>query len=177
VPEKCTTASGSSFTLSQLHHPNPERVPPQWPLGPGPLHRGFQVTALVQLGGIPGRVPFRTRKIGKSVNFSKAVKSFWSHYARFTGRSRRSEYWFIQLFLVLTNIAVGVIDLILMDGDVDRFIVPALAVLVRRLHDIGRSGWWALIGFVPIVGAIVLLVFTVSDSAPGENKYGLSPKE
>ena len=128
------------------------------------------------------------------MNFSKAVKSFWSHYARFTGRSRRSEYWFIQLFLVLTNIAVAVIDLILMDGDVDRFIanggggivglvwilvtiVPALAVLVRRLHDIGRSGWWALIGFVPIVGAIVLLVFTVSDSAPGENKYGLSPKE
>jgi len=128
------------------------------------------------------------------VNFSQAVKSFWSHYATFTGRSRRSEYWFVQLFLVLTNIAVAVIDLILMDGDVDRFIanggggvvglvwilvtiVPALAVLVRRLHDIGRSGWWALIGFVPIVGAIVLLVFTVSDSAPGENKYGLSPKE
>ena len=127
------------------------------------------------------------------MNFSKAVKSFWSHYATFTGRSRRSEYWFVQLFLVFTNIAVAVIDLILMDGDVDRFIanggggivglvwilatiVPALAVLVRRLHDIGRSGWWALIGFVPIVGAIVLLVFTVSDSAPGENKYGPSPK-
>ena len=128
------------------------------------------------------------------MNFSTAVRSFWSHYATFTGRSRRSEYWFVQLFLVLTNIAVGVIDLILMDGDVDRFIanggggivglvwilvtiVPALAVLVRRLHDIGRSGWWAVTGFVPIVGAIVLLVFTVSDSAPGENKYGLSPKE
>ena len=127
------------------------------------------------------------------MNFSQAVKSFWSHYATFTGRSRRSEYWFVQLFLVLTNIAVGVIDLILMDGDVDRFIanggggivglvwilatiVPALAVLVRRLHDIGRSGWWAVTGFVPIVGAIVLLVFTVSDSAPGENKYGPSPK-
>jgi uncharacterized membrane protein YhaH (DUF805 family) len=128
------------------------------------------------------------------MSFSAAVRSFWSHYATFTGRSRRSEYWFVQLFLVLTNIAVGVIDLILMDGDVDRFIanggggivglvwilvtiVPALAVLVRRLHDIGRSGWWALIGFVPIVGAIVLLVFTVSDSAHGENKYGPSPKE
>ena len=123
-----------------------------------------------------------------------AVRSFWSHYATFRGRSRRSEYWFVQLFLVITNVAVGVIDLILMGGDVDRFIangggrivglvwilvtlVPALALLVRRLHDIGRSGWWALIGFVPIVGAIVLLVFTVSDSTPGENAYGPSPKE
>lgn len=56
-------------------------------------------------------------------------------------------------------------------------LLPALAVLVRRLHDIGRSGWWALIGFVPIVGAIVLLVFTVSGSTPGENAFGPSPKE
>jgi len=128
------------------------------------------------------------------MNFSTAVESFWSHYATFRGRSRRSEYWFIQLFLIITNLAVGIIDLILMDGDVDRFIanggggivglvwilvtlIPALAVLVRRLHDISRSGWWALIGFVPVVGAIVLLVFTVSDSTPGENAYGPSPKE
>ena len=128
------------------------------------------------------------------MNLSTAVASFWSHYATFRGRSRRSEYWFIQLFLIITNLAVGVIDLILMDGDVDRFIanggggivglvwilvtlIPALAVLVRRLHDISRSGWWALIGFVPVVGAIVLLVFTVSDSTPGENAYGPSPKE
>jgi len=128
------------------------------------------------------------------MNLRTAVTSFWSHYATFKGRSRRSEYWFVQLFLVITNVAVGVIDLILMGGDVDRFIanggggivglvwilvtlLPALAVLVRRLHDIGRSGWWALIGFVPIVGAIVLLVFTVSDSTPGENAYGPSPKE
>jgi uncharacterized membrane protein YhaH (DUF805 family) len=80
-----------------------------------------------------------------------------------------------------------------MDGDVDRFIanggggivgliwiiatiVPALAVLVRRLHDTGKTGWWALVGFIPLVGSIVLLVFTVTDSSPGENKYGTSPK-
>ena len=80
-----------------------------------------------------------------------------------------------------------------MNGDVDRFIanggggivglvwilvtiVPALAVLVRRLHDTGKSGWWVLMGFVPFAGAIVLFVFTVLDSTSGENKYGLSPK-
>ena len=127
------------------------------------------------------------------MSFLDAIKSFWSHYSKFEGRSRRSEYWWIQLFLVLTNLAVAAIDLALMEGDVDRFIanggggivgliwilvtiVPALAVLVRRLHDTGKTGWWALIGFVPFVGAIVLFVFTVLDSDAGDNKYGDSPK-
>jgi len=128
------------------------------------------------------------------MDFQTALRSFWTRYRDFRGRSRRSEYWFIQLFLVVTNIAVAIIDLALMGWDVDRFIanggggivglvwilvtiVPALAVLVRRLHDTGKSGWWALVGFLPLVGAVVLLVFTVTDSSPGENKFGLYPKE
>jgi len=127
------------------------------------------------------------------MGFAEAVKSFWSNYATLKGRARRSEYWFIQLFLIITNVAVAAIDLALMNGDVDRFIanggggivglvwilvtiVPALAVLFRRLHDTGKSGWWVLMGFVPFAGAIVLFVFTVLDSTSGENKYGLSPK-
>lgn len=128
------------------------------------------------------------------MSFANALKAFWSNYANFKGRARRSEYWFIQLFLVLTNIAVAAIDLALMDGDVERFIanggggivgliwilvtiVPAIAVLIRRLHDTNRSGWWALIGLIPVAGAIVLLVFTVENSNNGVNKYGASPKE
>lgn len=55
--------------------------------------------------------------------------------------------------------------------------VPSLAVTVRRLHDIGRSGWWFLLGLIPIVGAIVLLVFMVTDSQAGANRYGPNPKE
>ena len=128
------------------------------------------------------------------MDFQTALRSFWKRYRDFRGRSRRSEYWFIQLFLVVSNIAVVIIDLALMGWDVDRFIanggggivglvwilvtiVPALAVLVRRLHDTGKSGWWALVGFLPLVGAVVLLVFTVTDSSPGENEFGPSPKE
>jgi uncharacterized membrane protein YhaH (DUF805 family) len=127
------------------------------------------------------------------VDFATAVKSFWANYRNFKGRARRSEYWFIQLFLILTNLAVAVIDLALMNGDVDRFIanggggivgliwilatiVPAIAVLVRRLHDIGKSGWWALLVLVPFIGFIVILVFTVQDSQAGANSYGPSPK-
>lgn len=128
------------------------------------------------------------------MSFGTALRAFWSNYRNFRGRARRSEYWFIQLFLVATNLAAAAIDLALMDGDVDRFIanggggivgliwilatiVPALAVLIRRLHDTNRSGWWALIGFVPLIGTIVILVFTVKDSDQGENSYGSSPKD
>ena len=127
------------------------------------------------------------------MSFADAVKSFWSNYATFRGRSRRSEYWFIQLFLLITNLAAAAIDLWLMDGDVEQFmanggggivglvwivvtVVPLLAVLVRRLHDTGRSGWWAVIGLVPLIGFVVLLVFTVMDSEAGDNAYGPSPK-
>ena len=127
------------------------------------------------------------------MGFSEALRSFWVNYRNFEGRARRSEYWLIQLFLVVTNFAAAAIDFALMNGDVERFIanggggivgliwilatiVPALAVLVRRLHDTGRSGWWALIGFVPLAGAIALLVFTVADSEARQNSYGSSPK-
>ena len=127
------------------------------------------------------------------MGFGQAFKSFWANYANFKGRARRSEYWYIQLFLVVTNLAAAIIDFVLLGSDVDRFIangggglvgliwivatiLPALSVLVRRLHDTSRSGWWALIGFAPLVGTIVLLVFTVADSFQGENRYGPSPK-
>ena len=127
------------------------------------------------------------------VSFREAVRSFWSSYTMFKGRSRRSEYWFIQLFLIITNLAAAAIDLALMDGDVDRFIanggggivgliwilvtiLPALAVLVRRLHDTGKSGWWAVLGLVPLVGGVVLFVFSVLDSTAGENQYGAPVK-
>ena len=125
--------------------------------------------------------------------FAEATRSFWKNYATFKGRARRSEYWFIQLFLVLTNLAAFFIDLALLGGDLERImamggggivglvwilatIVPALAVLIRRLHDTDKSAWWVLIGLVPFAGGIVLLVFTVQDSTPGDNKHGASPK-
>jgi uncharacterized membrane protein YhaH (DUF805 family) len=127
------------------------------------------------------------------VNFGAALKSFWSNYTNFKGRARRSEYWLVQLFLVITNLIAAPIDLALMNWDTDRFIanggggiigliwilatiVPAIALLIRRLHDTNRSGWWALIGLVPLIGAVVLIVFTVEDSADGENIYGPSAK-
>lgn len=108
-------------------------------------------------------------------------------YAVFGGRARRKEYWMFILFNILISFALGVVEG--MFGLVTELgigvismvyalllLIPSLAVGVRRLHDTGRSGWWLLIAFVPIVGAIALLVFAVQDSESGHNEYGPNPK-
>jgi uncharacterized membrane protein YhaH (DUF805 family) len=109
-------------------------------------------------------------------------------YATFAGRARRKEYWYFILFYCIALIALAVVDSIAgtfsEEAEIGLFsglfvlatIVPSLAVTVRRLHDTDRSGWWILINFVPLLGALVLLVFTVLDSQPGANRFGENPK-
>ena len=107
-------------------------------------------------------------------------------YAEFSGRSRRSEYWYFLLFVILISIALGIVDGILaaaigFGGLLSilfglGIIIPSLAVSVRRLHDTGRSGWWYLINFVPLIGVIIFIVFAIQDSTNGPNQYGPSPK-
>ena len=109
-------------------------------------------------------------------------------YAVFSGRSRRMEYWYFVLFNIIVSIVLGAIDALLgtlgsgmgvglLSGIYGlAILIPSLAVTVRRLHDIDRSGWWILIGLVPLIGAIVLLVFALLDSTPGSNQYGPNPK-
>ena len=106
----------------------------------------------------------------------------------FGGRARRKEYWYFVLFNILISILLGIIDVVtgsfspeaglgLLSGLYTLgILIPGIAVSVRRLHDSGRTAWWLLIGLVPFVGPIVLLVFMVQDSLPGENQYGLNPK-
>ena len=111
----------------------------------------------------------------------------WKKYATFSGRARRKEYWMWALFNFLVTSGMVIVDGILQAsgiltigilGMVYSFaaILPGWAVFNRRMHDIGKSGWWCLIGLVPVVGAIVLLVFTCKDSQPGDNEYGPNPK-
>lgn len=109
-------------------------------------------------------------------------------YADFSGRARRSEYWYFYLFNTLISFAIGMVDGIF--GFIGEFgigmlggiytllvLIPSIAVGVRRLHDTNRSGWWLLIALIPLVGAIILLVYLVQDSDQGENQYGPNPKE
>ncbi|MCO6538237.1 MAG: DUF805 domain-containing protein [Gilliamella sp.] len=112
------------------------------------------------------------------------------NYANFNGRARRQEYWMFTLFNFLLNLALTIVGMILVSIssslvsviNIISFVawaalfIPSLAVAVRRLHDTDRSGWWVLIALVPLIGAIVLLVFACSDSTPGSNQYGENPK-
>jgi uncharacterized membrane protein YhaH (DUF805 family) len=103
-------------------------------------------------------------------------------YAVFSGRSRRMEYWYFVLFNIIVSIVLGVIDGLLgtsglLSGIYSlAVLIPTLAVTVRRLHDIDRSGWWILIALVPLIGVIVLLVFALLEGTPGDNQYGPNPK-
>lgn len=111
------------------------------------------------------------------------------HYADFSGRARRKEYWMFFLFNMIFAIIAMVLDNVLgiaIEGVgygplyglyVLALLIPGLAVAVRRLHDVGKSGWMILIALIPLIGAIWLLVLMVIDSNPGENQYGPNPKE
>lgn len=102
-------------------------------------------------------------------------------YAVFTGRARRKEYWMFVLFQLIVSIVIGVIEsfsdtTILSIIFVLGTLLPSVGVQIRRLHDIGRTGWWLLISLIPLVGSIVLLVFACQDSELGDNQYGPNPK-
>lgn len=109
-------------------------------------------------------------------------------YAVFNGRAQRQEYWYF--FLISLAISFGLTSVDAMMGSFDgqagmgllgglymfAVLVPSIAVVVRRLHDTGRNGWWALLILIPLAGAVILIVFMVQDSKPGTNQYGPNPK-
>lgn len=115
------------------------------------------------------------------MSFTEAVQDGFEKYVGFEGRSSRSAYWWWYLFSILAYLVAIVIDTVLGTGLVFYMIVaigiflPSLAVSVRRLHDTNKTGWWILIGFIPLIGAIVLLVFFLTASDPGPNQYGQGP--
>lgn len=103
------------------------------------------------------------------------------NYVGFSGRARRKEYWMFYLFYVIFYIVAAILD-----GVVGTFVftliyslglfLPSLAVLVRRLHDTNRSGWWVLLLLLPIIGAIVIFIFTLLEGTKGDNNFGSDPK-
>ena len=122
------------------------------------------------------------------MTFAEAVETcLVKKFVSFSGRARRSEYWYFTLFSLIVSMAASIIGGMLFvhhEGDVNLLssllslvlFLPGLGVSIRRLHDIGKSAWWYLIIFVPMIGWIILLVFMCKDSFPGPNQYGPSPK-
>ncbi|MBV6685140.1 DUF805 domain-containing protein [Rossellomorea marisflavi] len=119
--------------------------------------------------------------------FLKGMKQ----YADFSGRARRQEFWMYMLFYSIFGIilyGVAVIGMAMQSEGIIllgmgiyilyalALLLPTLAITVRRLHDTGRSGFWYFIGFVPLVGGIILLVFCCLDSENGNNQWGSNPK-
>lgn len=108
-------------------------------------------------------------------------------YAVFSGRAQRVEFWYFVLFNIIVSIILTILDIMIgtfneqagsgiLSGIYSLgVIIPSIAVGTRRLHDIGKSGWWQLIALIPIIGAIVLIVWFATDSKQ-DNQYGKNPK-
>ncbi len=129
------------------------------------------------------------------MTFTQAIQSGLKNYAKFDGRASRSEYWWFTLFTILVYfggiiviaiiagilgailpqtaqaVITGIISLVFFLGLL-ALIIPHLSLTFRRLHDINNSAWWLLIGFVPLVGSIVLLIFYCTPGTPGPNTFG-----
>lgn len=121
------------------------------------------------------------------MSFGAAIVSFFSKFATFSGRARRSEFWFAVLFTTLVSIVLAVIfpgetqvinDIAIQQSSLASnlwqlvILVPSLALSWRRLHDVGRKGTYNLFILIPIVGLIMLLIQFVKDSQPGANEFG-----
>lgn len=109
------------------------------------------------------------------------------NYVGFDGRARRKEYWMFTLFNVIVSIVLAIIDGMggfMTESGIGMLgllytlavLLPSIAVSVRRLHDIDKSGWWLLLILVPLIGVIVLLVFAVLEGTRGANRFGPDPK-
>ena len=128
------------------------------------------------------------------MGFAEAIRSGFANYATFAGRASRPAYWWWALFGVLVSLATRVLDGLLGSSIVRStqygaevsvgliaslvglaLLLPSLAVLVRRLHDTDRSGWWYWLVLIPVVGWLVLLYFLAGAGAPDANRYGPPP--
>jgi uncharacterized membrane protein YhaH (DUF805 family) len=113
------------------------------------------------------------------MGFGEAISTCFHKYVVFNGRAIRPEYWYFVLFEILVLIVLSIVDGVLFGtpgvlssiASLAMFL-PALAVAVRRLHDIDKSGWWLLIGLIPLIGPIVLIVFFCQQGTAGANRFG-----
>ena len=116
-----------------------------------------------------------------------AYKAMWKNYAKFSGRARRSEYWWVILAQTLISTAFSLINMVAGDSALAvanvvisvyglATLIPMISLAVRRLHDIEKSGWWYLLNCIPCIGSIILIVFFCKEGTAGSNRYGDDPK-
>ena len=122
------------------------------------------------------------------MNSFEYFKKCFRQYADFKGRAHRAEYWYFVLYGWLVSLAATFVDALTFGVGDDGLgllgaiyslvvFVPSLAVGVRRMHDTGRSGWTLLLGLIPVIGWVLIIVYSCQDSQHGGNKWGANPKE
>jgi uncharacterized membrane protein YhaH (DUF805 family) len=114
------------------------------------------------------------------MGFGQAISAGFSNYVNFSSRACRSEYWYWVLFIVLADIVAGIIDYLLGMQIVSSLfglvtLLPGIAVSIRRLHDLDRTGWWILLALIPVIGWIILLIWYMSKGTDGPNRFGPDP--
>jgi uncharacterized membrane protein YhaH (DUF805 family) len=125
------------------------------------------------------------------MSFTEAIRTVLSKYTTFSGRASRPEFWWWVLFVVLLNVATGIVDATLIAPTLGfepyeelagqplslivslAILLPNISVSVRRLHDIDRSGWWYLIILIPFIGVLVIIYWAVQPGTSGSNRFGV----
>jgi uncharacterized membrane protein YhaH (DUF805 family) len=156
---------------------NPQGAQPGWGAPQHPGYPAYAPAPAYSGGSAPA----------PQMGMPEAVSTVLTQYATFSGRARRSEFWWFFLASFLASVVAAIIDGAIGSdlgggtGVVGLLLtlalaIPTLAVGARRLHDTGRSGWWQLIAVVPLVGIILLIVWWATDGHPNPNQHGPSPK-
>lgn len=112
----------------------------------------------------------------KQMKFQDAVKICLSKYVDFSGRARRSEFWWFALFTFLVSFVLALISHTLSNIASIALLLPYLAVSVRRLQDLGKEWYWILLLLIPIVGAIILIIWFCKEGERATNQFGPDPK-
>jgi uncharacterized membrane protein YhaH (DUF805 family) len=148
------------------------QTPPAVPLGTV-FQAGAQNVASQMAGATASMSAAMNAPISNTASpeFVDAIKICFSKYADFNGRASRPEYWWFFLFTIIVYVITLYFPIINLLFSLAIFL-PSIAVGVRRLHDIDRSGWWLLIGLVPLVGLIVMIVFLTKRGTEGQNRFG-----
>jgi uncharacterized membrane protein YhaH (DUF805 family) len=164
-------------------------VPQSWvdglsasPTAPRPPQLGEQAHASAGSDGM-GDPGFGGDATYHPTQFADVIRTVFGRYVQFRGRARRSEYWYWILFVVLVSIALAIVDGFIFGFDENDLAVlgplfslgtflPSLAVGFRRMHDLGRTAWWLLIGFIPLIGSLILIYWFAQRGDEGDNQYG-----
>ena len=106
------------------------------------------------------------------MTFAESIQTCLRKYIDVSGRARRSEYWWFSLFQIIVLVVAALVHEVVYGIVAVALLLPAIAVTARRLHDSGRSGWWMLIAFIPIVGALILLYGCIKAGDAQDNQWG-----